>query len=89
MINQGWGRIINISTNHATMRREGFSPYGASKAALDSATVIWSKELDGTGVTVNSLRPSGPRGRECCRPGYPGDVRSIILEPEIMVPPLI
>jgi len=27
MLNAGWGRIINISINHATMRRAGFSPY--------------------------------------------------------------
>jgi NAD(P)-dependent dehydrogenase (short-subunit alcohol dehydrogenase family) len=34
MIEQHWGRIINISINHETMRRARFSPHGPSKAAV-------------------------------------------------------
>ncbi len=45
MIKAGWGRIINISMNHETMRRQGFSPYGPSKAALESETVIGRRTL--------------------------------------------
>ncbi len=41
MMKQRWGRIVNISMNHETMRRAGFSPYGPSKAALESETIIW------------------------------------------------
>ena len=52
MLQSGWGRIINISMNYETMRRRGFSPYGPSKAALESETVIWAQDLAGTGVTV-------------------------------------
>ena len=59
MIARGWGRIINISINHETVRRRGFSPYGSSKAALESATTIWAQDLSGTGVTVNALLPGG------------------------------
>ena len=55
MIAAGYGRIVNITMNHATMRRRGFSPYGPSKAALESETVIWAQDLDGTGVTVDVL----------------------------------
>jgi NAD(P)-dependent dehydrogenase (short-subunit alcohol dehydrogenase family) len=40
MIAAGWGCIVNISMNHETMRRRGFSPYGSSKAALESETII-------------------------------------------------
>jgi 3-oxoacyl-[acyl-carrier protein] reductase len=40
-----WGRIINISVSNETMRRRGFSPYGPSKAALESETVIWAQDL--------------------------------------------
>jgi len=43
------GRIINVSINQETMRRRGFSPYGPSKAALESMSVIWAQELAGTG----------------------------------------
>jgi NAD(P)-dependent dehydrogenase (short-subunit alcohol dehydrogenase family) len=59
MIARGWGRIINISMNLQTMRRRGFSPYGPSKAALESETIIWAQDLAGTGVSVNALLPAG------------------------------
>jgi 3-oxoacyl-[acyl-carrier protein] reductase len=59
MIQRGWGRIINISMNHQTMRRHGFSPYGPSKAALESETIIWAQDRAGTGVTVNARLPGG------------------------------
>jgi len=57
MIRAHWGRIINISVSRESMRRRGFSPYGPSKAALESETIIWSQELAGAGVTVNALLP--------------------------------
>jgi 3-oxoacyl-[acyl-carrier protein] reductase len=41
------------------MRRRGFSPYGPSKAALESETVIWAQDLADSGVTVNALLPGG------------------------------
>src|SRR6202790_1675944 len=86
MIKQGWGRIINISMNHETMRRAGFSPYGPSKAALESETIIWAQDLAGTGVTVNSLLPGGATATGM----VPLDVDpSRLLEPTIMVPPLL
>ena len=59
MITRRWGRVINVSMNQDTMRRRGFSPYGPSKAALESATIIWAQDLEGTGVTVNAILPGG------------------------------
>src|SRR6266446_2156786 len=89
IVKQGWGRIINISMNHETMRRAGFSPYGPSKAALESETTIWAQDLGGTGVTVNSLLPGGATDTGM----VPGDVaphfRAQLLNPEIMVIPLL
>ncbi len=58
-LEQKWGRIINITTSLVTMQRRNNSPYGVTKAALEAATMIWAKDLDGTGVTVNSLIPGG------------------------------
>ena len=60
MIKGGWGRIINISVNRETIRRRGFSPYGPSKAALESETIIWAQDLAETGATVNALLPGAP-----------------------------
>jgi NAD(P)-dependent dehydrogenase (short-subunit alcohol dehydrogenase family) len=60
MLAKGWGRIINVTTSYDTMLAEGLSAYGASKSALEAATVSWSKDLAGSGVTVNVLVPGGP-----------------------------
>jgi NAD(P)-dependent dehydrogenase (short-subunit alcohol dehydrogenase family) len=60
MIAQKFGKIINVSTNRHTMLRFGGSSYGGSKAFVETASRVWAKELEGTGVTVNVLLPGGP-----------------------------
>jgi 3-oxoacyl-[acyl-carrier protein] reductase len=89
MLRQRWGRIINISMNHQTMRRAGFSPYGPSKAALESETIIWAQDLAGTGVTVNALLPGGATDTGMIPDGIAPEARSRLLDPAIMVPPLL
>jgi 3-oxoacyl-[acyl-carrier protein] reductase len=89
MVKAGWGRIVNISMNHETMRRRGFSPYGPSKAALEAETIIWSQDLAGTGVTVNALLPGGATRTGMIPDGITEETRSALLEPEIIVPPLL
>jgi NAD(P)-dependent dehydrogenase (short-subunit alcohol dehydrogenase family) len=59
MIERGFGKIINITTNGRTMARENYSPYGPSKAFVEACTRAWSSELKGSGVTVNALLPGG------------------------------
>jgi len=88
MLDQRWGRIINISMNHETMRRTGFSPYGPSKAALESETAIWAQDLAGTGVTVNALLPGGATRTGMVPETVSGAVRRSLLDPAIVVPPL-
>ncbi len=88
LVKQGWGRIVNIETSLYTMMMEGFSPYGPSKAALKSATVIWSKDLAGTGVTVNALAPGGPADTRMIPMMEVGD-RSTLISPELMVAPIV
>ena len=87
MVEQGWGRIVNIVTSFYTMMMEGFSPYGPSKAALESATVIWSKDLASTGVTVNALLPGGPANTRMIPEGDIDD-RSKLIQPEAMMAPI-
>lgn len=60
LIDQKWGRIINITTSFITMQQTGYSPYGPSKAAAEAHTVIMSADLANTGVTANVLAPGGP-----------------------------
>ena len=89
MVKAGWGRIINVSMNYETMRRRGFSPYGPSKAALESETVIWAQDLEGTGVTVNALLPGGATLTGMIPDGVPEQIRANLLDPALMVPPLL
>lgn len=89
MLERGRGRIVNISMNHATMRRAGFSPYGPSKAALESETVIWAQDLDGTGVTVNALLPGGATLTGMIPDSAEAALRATLLPPEVIVPPLL
>jgi NAD(P)-dependent dehydrogenase (short-subunit alcohol dehydrogenase family) len=88
MLAAGWGRIINITINAETMRRRGFSPYGPSKAALESATNIWAQDLAGSGVTVNALLPGGATLTGMIPAGFPDELRTTLLDPTVMVPPL-
>ena len=89
MLRGRWGRIINISMNRDTMQRAGFSPYGPSKAALESETIIWAQDLAGTGVTVNALLPGGATLTGIIPPGVPQHVRASLLDPGIMIRPLL
>jgi NAD(P)-dependent dehydrogenase (short-subunit alcohol dehydrogenase family) len=89
MLAAGWGRVVNVSMNAETMRRRGFSPYGPSKAALESETIIWAQDLGDTGVTVNALLPGGASLTGMIPTGFPDHLRSALLDPAIMVPPLI
>jgi NAD(P)-dependent dehydrogenase (short-subunit alcohol dehydrogenase family) len=85
----GWGRIINISMSYETMRRRGFSPYGPSKAALESETIIWSQDLKDTPITVNALLPGAAVETGMIPESFPAEARARLLRPEIMVPPLL
>jgi NAD(P)-dependent dehydrogenase (short-subunit alcohol dehydrogenase family) len=87
LVEQGWGRIVNITTSHFTMVMDGFSPYGPSKAALEAATVIWAKDLANTGVTVNALVPGGPANTRMIPQSEISD-RSKLIQPEVMVAPI-
>ncbi len=70
---QRGGSIINIGVSYATMKRRGFSPYGPSKAALESASAIWAQELIEARIRVNVLLPGGPTKTGMVpASGYPG-----------------
>ena len=86
MLKQKFGRIINISINLETMKRIGFSPYGPSKAALESMSVIWAQELVGTGITLNILLPGGATLTGMIPPTFPEDKKRDLLKPNIIAP---
>jgi len=81
----GWGRVINNTTSFFTMLR--VLPYGATKAALESASAVWAKELEGSGVTVNVVVPGGPTDTAFIA-DQSGINRDKMLRPEVMAPPV-
>ncbi len=81
------GRIVTVTTSLGTMVREGYLLYGASKAAAEAAMAGLSADLKGTGVTCNVLVPGGVTNTALVGE-HAGD-RSRMLQPEIMVPPLL
>jgi NAD(P)-dependent dehydrogenase (short-subunit alcohol dehydrogenase family) len=80
----GWGRIVNNTTSFLTMLR--VLPYGATKAALESMSAVWAKELADTGITVNVLIPGGPTDTAFIADGA-GIPRAGMLKAAIMGPP--
>jgi len=88
MIGAGWGRIINITTSLGTMQRRQNSPYGVSKAAIEAETLIWAKELEGTGVTVNSLIPGGAVDTDFVSPSVRQSGQPL-LQPPVMIAPAL
>ncbi len=67
------GRIVNFSTSVTGTKMENYSVYGATKAAVETMTAIFAKELRGTGTTVNCVAP-GPTGTDLFLDGKSPDL---------------
>lgn len=89
MIAAGWGRIVNITTSLATMQRLKNSPYSVSKVAMEGATLVWAKDLEGTGVTCNSLIPGGAVDTPFLEPPSRVLLKDRLLQPEVVVAPML
>ena len=87
MLLDGWGRIINVTTSLGTMLREGYCPYGPTKAAAEGLSAVMASDLDGSGVTVNVLIPGGIVNTPMI-PGEAPFLRDELIQPEAMLAPL-
>jgi NAD(P)-dependent dehydrogenase (short-subunit alcohol dehydrogenase family) len=92
LIASGSGRIVNVTTSLSTMQRRMNTPYGVSKTAIEAETLIFAKDLEGTGVTCNSLIPGGAADtafvsdenrQEMAREGR------VLISPEVMKAPIV
>ncbi|ROL81326.1 3-ketoacyl-ACP reductase [Pseudomonas protegens] len=61
-LNDG-GRIVNFSSSTVGLNLPGYAVYIASKAAVESLTQVFAKELRGRRITVNAVAP-GPVATE-------------------------
>ena len=53
------GSVVHFSTSVIGLALPGYSVYGATKAAIETMTNIFAKELRGKNITVNAVAP-GP-----------------------------
>lgn len=88
LIARKWGRVVNVTTSLGTIQRQGNTPYGPSKGAIEAMTIAWAKELEGTGVTMNSLIPGGVTNTAFVPEAYRAKARHM-LQPEVMKVPIV
>jgi NAD(P)-dependent dehydrogenase (short-subunit alcohol dehydrogenase family) len=93
MISRKFGKIFSISTSLTTMIGNSLSPYGASKAGLETAHIVWARELAEHKVDVNILLPGGASDTDFIpQTMVPGDVGTRgdkILPGDVIVPPAV
>ncbi len=63
MAERGWGRIVNITSVHASVSERNSLAYDAAKGGLEAATRTLAIELGPSGVLVNSVAPGFVRTR--------------------------
>ena len=88
MVEQGFGRIIGVTTSMDTMWRKGGAPYGPSKAGHEALVAIMSRDLEGTGVTANVLTPGGATATNMVIPPE-GASADALIQPEAMQSPAV
>jgi 3-oxoacyl-[acyl-carrier protein] reductase len=60
---QPGGRVVNFSSSVVGLAPVGYAAYAGSKAAVETMTNIFAKELRGRNITVNAVAP-GPTATE-------------------------
>ena len=73
MLEQGWGRIINISSVNGEKGQFGQTNYSAAKAGMHGFTMALAQEVASKGVTVNTVSP-----------GYIGTDMVKAIKPEVL-----
>ncbi|RYH02573.1 SDR family oxidoreductase [Salipiger sp. IMCC34102] len=72
MRDQGWGRIVNVTSITLTGGWENLVPYVQSKGSLLGLTRAWAREFGKWGITCNAIAPGA----------FPTDAEKIHPDPE-------
>lgn len=90
MLDQSWGRIINISSNSVRIPGAGQTAYAASKGGLEALTRGLAMEVGRKGIRVNTVAPGRVKtdmtnpvaaqlgGDDAVRWGVPDDISGIV-----------
>jgi NAD(P)-dependent dehydrogenase (short-subunit alcohol dehydrogenase family) len=89
MLDAGGGRVVTISMNEATMVRRGFVPYGPAGAGVEALGSVMAADLADTPVRANMLLPGGATATGMIPDGVADEVRSGLLDPSVMGPPIV
>ena len=73
MVENGWGRIVNISSVNGAKGQAGQTNYSAAKAGMHGFSMALAQELANKGVTVNTVSP-----------GYIGTDMVKAIRPEVL-----
>ena len=60
LLSAGGGRVVTVSTNHSTMNRKGFVPYGPSRSGAEALARVMAADL--TGTRRHRQHPAARRG---------------------------
>jgi 3-oxoacyl-[acyl-carrier protein] reductase len=88
MLDQGFGRVVTVTTSLSTMLAGTNAPYGTMKAASEALCSSMSHDLEGTKVTANILIPGGAANTRYV-PDSSGRARDQLIQPVVMGPPSI
>lgn len=88
LVAAGWGRIMNVTTSLPSIVRRFNTPYAVSKAGIECETLVWAKELHGTGVTCNVVIPGSAVDTPFVSANSSGH-RDRLLKPDVMIAPAL
>ncbi|MCF7805960.1 MAG: SDR family oxidoreductase [Candidatus Marinimicrobia bacterium] len=81
LLNQGSGRIINITSGVGVNGYANWGAYSVSKFGVEGLTQVLADEIKGTGVEVNAVNP-GPISTEMRADAYPDEDPATIPSPK-------
>ena len=83
MVEQNYGRIINITSSAGLRGNFGQSNYSAAKAGIMGLTFTWALEHGKYGITVNAMAPAGLTRMVGTIPGLAGKPVPPEMAPEL------